>query len=150
MYVSEFCDLLTCLEVSQIDFPISLSSSFSPVKTKRDNSMSSSVSMSSSSECIDHNLSVLLKHNIDEVNYDDPIVQKVAIHYLLEKVRDLETLFIQSGKEKKKLQDEVTALYQQNDVLSAENLTMKDLISSHDDRNRALSAELDIAKRKSK
>ena len=78
-----------------------LSSTFSPVKTKRDNSMSSSTSLSSSSESADQNLSVLLKHKIDEVNYDDPIVQKVAIHYLLEKVCDLETLFIQSGKEKK-------------------------------------------------
>ena len=124
-----------------------LSSTFSPVKTKRDNSMSSSPSLSSSSECVDQNLSVLLKHNIDEVNYDDPIVQKVAIHYLLEKVRDLETLFIQSGKEKKTLQDEISALYKQNDVLSAENVTMKDLISSHDDRNRALSVELDAAKK---
>ena len=38
-----------------------LSSTFSPVKTKRDNSMCSSASMSSSSECVDQNL----KHNVD-------------------------------------------------------------------------------------
>ena len=96
---------------------------------------------------VDQNLSVLLKHNIDEVNYDDPIVQKVAIHYLLEKVRDLQTLFIQSGKEKKSLQDEVSALYKQNDVLSAENVTMRELISSLDDRNRSLTIEMDTTKK---
>ena len=116
-------------------------SNISPFKEKRDNSMSSS-SYTSSSDIGEQNLSLYLKHNIHAVNLDDPGTQKTALRYLLEKVRDMESLLIGSVKENKVLRDEVTTLYQQNDVLAAENVTLKDVINTQGNDNRMLSNEI--------
>ena len=116
--------------------------SFSPVKLERDNSMSNSEASSASSisEC---NLSLYMKHNIDAVNLDDSETQKLALHYLLEKVRDMESLLIESVKDNKNLRDDVDRLFHQNDSLAAENLTLKELISGHDEAKRILGSKLD-------
>ena len=99
----------------------------SPLKDTRENSMSSSYVSSSSSDVGEQNLSLFLKHNINSVNLDDPGTQRIALRYLLEKVRDIETLLISSVKENKDLRDEVSVLYSQNDTLAAENVTLKDI-----------------------
>ena len=126
-----------------------ISSSISPVKCMRENSMSSSASVYSSSssyECSDQNISLQLKHSTESLNFDDPSVQKFTLHYLLDKVKNLETLFIDSAKEKESLQEEVKALYQQNDVLSAENITLKELITGQQKDHEKLEKEVEEAK----
>ena len=113
----------------------------SPLKDKRENSMSSSYA-SSSSDVGDHNMSLFLKHNINAVNLDDPGIQRIALQYLLEKVRDIETLLIDSVKENKDLREEVSVLYHQNDALAAENVTLKDVIAKQGNDNQTLTDEI--------
>ena len=128
-----------------------ISSSFSPVKQKRDNSMtgtsfSSSSSKSSYSDGDEQNMSLQLVNNSASVNLDDPNVQKTVLHYLLDKVRSIETLLITSIKENKVLHEEVSLLYQQNDVLSAENVTLKEMIADLEDKNQALVVDIQLSK----
>ena len=114
----------------------------SPLKDKRENSMSSSYASSSSSDVGEQNLSLFLKHNINSVNLDDPGTQRIALRYLLEKVRDIETLLIGSVKENKELREEVSVLYHQNDTLAAENVTLKDVITKQGKDNQTLTDEI--------
>ena len=114
-------------------------SAISPLKMTRDNSMSNSSSCYSEN---DQNVSLFLKHNINSVNLDDPGTQKIALQYLLEKVRDIETLLIDSVKENRVLKEEISALYSQNDSLAAENVTLKDLVSTQGKEHRLLSNEM--------
>ena len=116
-------------------------STVSPLKMTRDNSMSTS-SSSSFSDNNEPNASLFLKHNINSVNLDDPGTQKIALHYLLEKVRDIESLLIESVKDNKELKEEVSELYHQNDSLAAENITLKEMISKQGNDNRVLSDDL--------
>ena len=116
-------------EVSVNNLDDSLSS-ISPVKESRDNSMSQSTSQNStSSDYGEPNVSLYLKHNIHAVQLGDPATQQIALRYLLEKVRDLETLMIESAKSNQTLQNEVTALYKQNDALAADNVTLQETIT---------------------
>ena len=132
----------TQIEVDQLTLPISKNlSALSPVKLERENSMSNS--NTSSSDISEANLSLYLKHNLDAVDLGDSLTQKLALQYLLEKVRDLESLMIDSEKNNKILREEVAVLYQQNDVLAAENVTLKDMITGHDDAKRILSVKCD-------
>ena len=126
------------LRAAEISEDISLS----PVKLERDNSMSNS-DASSASSVSEHNLSLYMKHNIDAINLDDSETQKLALHYLLEKIRDMESLLIESVKDNKNLRDDVDRLFHQNDSLAAENLTLKELISGHDEAKRILGSQLD-------
>ena len=118
-------------------------SSISPVSESRDNSMSFSTSQDSvsSSSHGEPNVSLYLKHNINAVNLDDPQTQGIALRYVLEKARDLETIVISSAKSNQVLQDDVTKLYRQNDALAAENVTMQDTILTMQDTISALRKE---------
>ena len=139
----------TALELENI-------SSISPVSHSRENSMSSPTSKDSyisSSSHSDPNVSLYLKQNIDAVNLENRQTQVIALRYVLEKVRDLETLFINCAKSNQVLQDDVTKLYRQNDTLAAENVTMQDTIFSMQDtisalrkENASLSEEMDDLK----
>ena len=111
--------------VAETSSHIISSPSVSPVKEIRENSMSSSYS-SASSIVSEENLSLKLKHGIDEVNLDNPSFQTFAIRYLLEKVRDHEELLIQTVKDNKGLREEISELYKLNDVLAAENVTLQE------------------------
>ena len=117
-------------------------SSISPLKVSRDNSMSQSSSSSFSSDNNDHNISLFLKHNINAVNLDDQNTQKIALQYLLEKVRDIETLLIESVKDNKMMKEELSELYRQNDSLAAENLTLRETISNQGNEHRVVSDDL--------
>ena len=99
-----------------------------------------------SSEGGEQNLSLYFKHNIDAVDLNEPETQKYALQYLLTKVRDMETLLITSVKDNETLKDGVSALYAQNDALAAENISLKDMLSSHDDAKKILSKEMDDLK----
>ena len=139
------------LESQSPNISSEISSSLSPVKLKRDNSMTDSSSSSPSSksiysDCEHSNMSLQLVNNFAAVNLDDPNVQKTVLRYLLDKVRGIETLLITSIKENKKLHEEVSELYQQNDALSAENVTLKEMVSSQDDRNQALAVDIQLLK----
>ena len=91
--------------------------------------MSQSMSRNSSSDYGEPNLSLYLKHNIHAVQLGDPSTQQTALRYLLEKVRDLETLMIESAKTNQTLQNEVTALYKQNDALAADNVILQETVT---------------------
>ena len=104
------------LESQSPNISSEISSSLSPVKLKRDNSMTDSSSSSPSSksiysDCEHSNMSLQLVNNFAAVNLDDPNVQKTVLRYLLDKVRGIETLLITSIKENKKLHEEVSELY---------------------------------------
>ena len=99
-----------------------------------------------SSEGGELNLSLYFKQNIDAVDLNEPETQKYALQYLLTKVRDMETLLITSVKDNETLKDGVSALYAQNDALAAENISLKDMLSSHDDAKKILSKEMDDLK----
>ena len=116
-------------------------STMSPLKVTRDNSMSNS-SSSSYSDHNELNVSLFLKHNINSVNLDDPVTQRIALQYLLEKVRDIESLLIESVKDNKDLKEEISELYHQNDSLAAENITLKEEITKQGKDNRILSDDL--------
>ena len=120
----------------------STSSSPGNGKLKRENSMSDL----SSSYVSDQNVSISLNHDVNSINLDDPFVQKTALHYLLDKVRIIEGLFIDTAKENKLLREEVSALYQQNDALSAENVTMQQEISDQKETNILLANEISSLK----
>ena len=96
----------------------------SPVKTQRENSMSSA-SYSSSYIESDYNTSIRLEHNND-VNLEDPAIQRIALQYLLEKVREIET-------DNKTLRDEIAILYEQNDALSNENITITNMMAARNE-----------------
>ena len=117
---------------SSIDSPL-----LSPVKVNRENSMSSSDSYSSyvGSE---ENLSLNLKHGIDNVNLANPAFQQFAIKYLLEKIRDHEDLLIRVSNENKGLHDEIAKLYDLNDALAAENVSIQELASTNDNVKKDL------------
>ena len=132
-----------CLDLYTPDISKNISC-ISPVKLQRENSMSNSET--SSSDVSDHNLSMYFKHNIDSVNLSDPNTQKLAIHYLLDKVRDMETLLIDSVKKNEHLHDEVSSLYKQNDALAGENVTLKQMISAQEEAKRILAQEIDDLK----
>ena len=115
---------------TDIDSSRNISSpSVSPVKESGENSMSSSSSYVGSEE----NLSLNLKHGIDNVNLDNPEFQKFALRYLLEKMRDHEDMLIQSAKENKGLRDEISELYELNNALAAENVSIQELITNNAD-----------------
>ena len=119
----------------------SSNSSFnSPSKTTRNNSMSNSSSFNSDNN--EHNVSLFLKHNINSVNLEDSETQKIALRYLLEKVRDIESLLIESVRENKVLKDEISGIYDQNDALAAENLTLKEVVSKQGRENHVLADDI--------
>ena len=118
------------------------SPSVSPVKVVRENSMMSSSSSSGSSFVSEENLSMNFKHSIDNVDLDNPIHQKMATQYLLEKMRDHESLMIKLAKENQELKDELSELYKNNEVLAAENVLVKDLV----DANNVLKNEMQTLK----
>ena len=107
------------------------SPSISPVKERRENAMESSYCSSSSSHVSEENVSLNLKHNINNVDLDNPEFQKIAIRYLLEKVRDQENLLIRAVKDNNGLREDISQLYRQNDALAAENVNVQDVISSN-------------------
>ena len=117
----------------------STSSSPGNGKLKRENSSSDL----SSSYASDQNVSTSLKHDLD---LDDPFVQKTALRYLIDKVRVIEGLLFDSANENKLLRDEVSALYKQNDALSAENVTMQQEISDQKETNILLANEISSLK----
>ena len=107
------------------------------------NSSSSSVSSNTTiSDLEDPNLSPFLKRNIDAINLSDPGTQEVALRYLLTKFRDMESLLVNSIKSNKEMDDDMKKLYQQNDVLSAENLTLQESITILRKDNTKLSKEV--------
>ena len=116
------------------------SPAISPVKVERENTMSS-MSHSYSSEDSEYNVSLALKLNSSDVNLDNPVIQKIALQYLLEKIRDLESLVIQSTNDNKTLQDEIAALYRQNDALSNENITISNMIAARNEEVAVLKEE---------
>ena len=131
----------TALDLDGSDIPSADDSnnsyeSLSPEKDNRDNSMSQSRS-SSSDASSDQNFTENFEQNINtlNLNLDDPVVQKIAIQYLLGKVRSNETLLLEAVKENKILRDEVAVLYRQNDVLAAENVTHTNVISTQKNDN---------------
>lgn len=123
-----------------------ISSSISPVKVDRNNSMSES-SSSSASAYSDLNFSLSLKQNMNSINLDHPESQKMAILYLYDKMRELENLLIKSIKENQVLHNNIESLYKQNDALSSENLTLNDLITVQSEKSESLSVELDLLKK---
>ena len=118
-------------------------SSITPGKVTRENSMNSETS---STEGGEQHLSIYFKHNIDAVDLGEPETQKYALQYLLAKVRDMETLLISSVKDNETLKDEVSTLYLQNDALAAENISLKEMLSAHDEAKKILSKEMDDLK----
>ena len=107
-----------------------------------DVSQNSSSSSTTTSDLDDPNLSPFLKHNIDAINLSDPDTQEVALRYLLTKVRDMENLLVNSFKSSKEVDDEMRKLYLQNDVLSAENLTLQESITALKDENKEFSKQV--------
>ena len=104
----------------------------SPVKTSRENSMS--MDSYESSSIHSDRISIDLKHNIDTINLDNPVNMKVAVQYLLEKVRDNESLLIAVSKENRSMSDDISELYTLNDALVAENTTLRDELSKLDQK----------------
>ena len=123
-----------------------ISSSISPVKVDRNNSMSES-SSSSASAYSDLNFSLSLKQSMNSINLDHPESQKMAILYLYDKMRELENLLIKSIKENQVLHNNIESLYKQNDALSSENLTLNELITVQSEKSESLSVELDLLKK---
>ena len=124
----------TALELDGSSYEVSneiSSPSISPVKERRENAMESSYCSSSSSHVSEENVSLNLKHNINNVDLDNPEFQKIAIRYLLEKVRDQENLLIRAVKDNNGLREDISQLYRQNDALAAENVNVQDVISSN-------------------
>ena len=95
----------------------------SPVKTSRQNTMS--IDSSDSSSFHSNKISIDLKHHVDTINLDNPLNMKVAMQYLLEKVRDNETLLIAVSKENREMSKEINQLYIMKDALTTENQTLK-------------------------
>ena len=124
---------------SSPDIAKNISPSFSPVKTSRQNSMSMN------SESVDNvSFSMSLKHNSDAIDLDTTSNQKFAIQYLLDKVRDNEKLLIAVAKENRVLSDEVSKLYLSNDVLAAENVTLKEVLSIHEQLHKKFVCTSDV------
>ena len=119
-----------------------VSPSVSPVKVVRENSMMSSSSSSGSSFVSEENLSMNFKHSIDNVDLDNPTHQKMATQYLLEKIRDHESLMIRLAKQNQELKDELSDLYKNSEALAAENLLVQDLVEA----NNALKNEIQVLK----
>ena len=126
-------------EQSSPDISKDISSIISPVKTSRENSMSYD-----SYDSTNANMSLYLKHNIDAIDLDNPGNQKIAIQYLLNKVQDNEKLLIAVAKENRKLGKEGTSLYDLNDSLAAENVTLKESISVLEDSQRKFALSMDL------
>ena len=108
--------------------------SISPVKTSRENSMS--IDSGDSSSLNSSKISIDLKHHIDTINLDNPLNMKVAVQYLLEKVRDNETLLIAVSKENRAMSKEITELYAMKDGLESENLALKDSVAKLQQNHR--------------
>ena len=85
-----------------------------------------------------------LKHRIEVVNLDDPDCQKTAINYLLHKVQHNESLMVAVAKEYKNLNDEVRRLYELNDNLAAENVTLKEVLQIQEDKLRRSATTKDL------
>ena len=105
------------------DISENISTSLSPVKTSRENSMSD-VNSDDQSSYID------LKHRVEYVDLEAPESQKFAIKYLLNKVQHNESLVIAVAKEYKTLTEDLNKLHHLNDNLAAENVTLKDVIET--------------------
>ena len=58
----------------------------------------------------DINLSLNMKHHVQEINLDDPATHKQILVYLLEKVRDNESLIIDLARTNDSLRRENTLL----------------------------------------
>ena len=112
-------------DASSPDISKNISPSISPVKTSRENSMSKD----SSESIFNQSISLNLKHNTDAIDLENSLNQKIAIQYLLDKVRDNEKLLVAVAKENRTLSGELSDLYSQNDALAAENISLKDTVS---------------------
>ena len=101
--------------------------------------------MSTDSTESTESLSLSLRNNSDAIDLDVAANQKIAIHYLLGKVRDNEKLLIALAKENKWLNEELSKLHTSNEALAAENVTMREILSAHDQLHEqfALSEDMD-------
>ena len=121
---------------SSPDIDNNFSSSLSPVKTSRENSMLS--------DFTDQSLSLSLKNSSESIDLDSVHNQKNAIHYLLDKVSDNEKLLIALAKENKWLNNEVSKLYSANDALAAENVTLREILAAHEQLHRKFAIAEDV------
>ena len=74
------------------------------------------------------NMSLLFKHNIEKVDLSDPPTQEDALRYLLEKVRDMETLLINTVTDNMALKKDLNTLFTKNALLVSENVKLQEII----------------------
>ena len=129
-----------CLDEMQEESNVSIS--FSPVKTCRQNNMSADEDETSSLD--NSKISIDLKHHIDTINLDNPLNMKVAMQYLLEKVRDNESLLIAVSKENRNMSNEINELYAMNETLVLENRSLKESIVSIQE-NQQKNGDVDLS-----
>ena len=85
-----------------------------------------------------------LKHSSDAIDLDNSLNQKLAIQYLLDKVRDNEKLLVAVAKENRTMSGELSELYTQNDALAAENISLKDTVSLLEQNQRKFALVNDL------